>query len=1345
MNSRLTSRGTILLVVALLSMNFAWSQSVSVSSPGTPTVYGTFSVDVNFSNVANIMGSHVVVTFDPTKMQYTGVSKVGSVFTQDPYVNSESGQLTVDQATFGAALAGSSGKLFTINFTALQAVASTDIAVPTVTFRDPSNVTIAPPTSGSTQAVTINNPAPTLTSIDPATLTADHGVVTLTLTGSNFVTGSSVQINSKTYALSSFDSKTQVKINIPAEDLKTANEYPVTVTNAAPGGGTSGAVTLTVTAGAAANLTKTSGEPQSATVKSILSPFVVTVTDLNNNPVSGTTVSFEIYGTPVGSSGSSISTISATTGANGQASTTLTLGNKSGTYTVRATSSGLTGSPADFSSNATAGLADKLAFLQQPTSTTSGVTISPAVTVQILDVDGNLTSDTRDVTLVFGTNLTGATLGGTTTKTAVGGTATFNDLSIVKAGTGYTLVASAVSVTGATSEAFNITAGAAAKIVLTSGDLQTAAINTALTNPLVVTVTDAADNPVQGTSVTFAIASAPTDATGQLLGTTSTTTNASGQASTTLTLGNKAGDYTVDASSGSLTGSPVTFHATATAGTATKLTFGVQPSSTTSGTAIAPAVIVRIEDVSGNLVTSGSYNVTIAISSNAGGGTLSGTQTVLSSGGLATFSTLSIDKAGTGYKLGATSDPALASAVSSEFNITPGLPAKLAFGAQPSKTAAGSTMSPVTVRIEDAAGNLTTDTRTVTIALGNNPDGAGSLSGTLMNAAVGGVATFGDLSITKAATGYTLTGSAGSVTGATSVAFDIDPAAYDHLVFAPVSTPQASGTPFNITVTAVDAYLNTVTSYATSATLSATGGTISPLSANYVAGVLKQAVTITGNPMASASIKVTDALGHEVTSNSFALVSAPKLFVAVSAADTTKRIHYPMDSWSTTANEPNDWSIKTSPIVSFSLVPQQGMVFSSYDVTVTWDATALQYLRTVRGNVGGSTYDTSSTANTVRIHNNPASADNPPINTGDSLARIDFAILKPGFAAVQVSNATFNRNILGPFVVTPNDGSVKAYLGDVTTTGKVDSTGDGLVEWEDLALWSLSYWSGVPGYVGTNNYKVKYDIGPTLGNHYVYTMPEPDGKIEFEDLIIFSISYGLSKSGGYSKVSAAPTDTVGVSLGQPMIAGNETRVPVVLDGNFSDVRAMSLVVDGRFGKFLGAEKGTLLQSYQTPVMVMSRSTERQAFVDLSVVGSNVEGLSRPGEVVVLRFEGTPQIKLIKNIARNSENMVLPVQKLRGAGEAVPTEFTLLQNYPNPFNPTTMIEYQLAAQTMTDIQIYNMLGERVATLVHEVQPAGFYTIKWNGTGDSGAKVATGVYFYRMVAGKFSIVKKMLLVK
>src|SRR5262249_46639899 len=142
--------------------------------------------------------------------------------------------------------------------------------------------------------------------------------------------------------------------------------------------------------------------------------------------------------------------------------------------------------------------ADHLAFAQQPANTVVNATISPAVTVQILDAFNNLlTGDTTDqVALAIGTNPGGGTLSGTTTETVRGGIATFSDLSINKTGVGYTLSASSTGLTGVTSSAFDITARPThlAFAVEPSDTVAGAAITPAVT----VQVEDASNNVVTG-------------------------------------------------------------------------------------------------------------------------------------------------------------------------------------------------------------------------------------------------------------------------------------------------------------------------------------------------------------------------------------------------------------------------------------------------------------------------------------------------------------------------------------------------------------------------------------------------------------------------------------------------------------------------------------------------------------------------------------------------------------------------------------------------------------------------------------------------------------------------------
>ena len=86
-----------------------------------------------------------------------------------------------------------------------------------------------------------------------------------------------------------------------------------------------------------------------------------------------------------------------------------------------------------------------------------------------------------------------------------------------------------------------------------------------------------------------------------------------------------------------------------------------------------------------------------------------------------------------------------------------------------------------------------------------------------------------------------------------------------------------------------------------------------------------------------------------------------------------------------------------------------------------------------------------------------------------------------------------------------------------------------------------------------------------------------------------------------------------------------------------------------------------------------------------------------------------------------------------------------QNVPNPFNPTTAIRYVIAGDNQVNLTIYDVAGRRVRTLVNERQRADAYRVTWDGSNDTGQKVASGVYFYKLVAGKFSQTKKMVLLK
>ncbi len=95
----------------------------------------------------------------------------------------------------------------------------------------------------------------------------------------------------------------------------------------------------------------------------------------------------------------------------------------------------------------------------------------------------------------------------------------------------------------------------------------------------------------------------------------------------------------------------------------------------------------------------------------------------------------------------------------------------------------------------------------------------------------------------------------------------------------------------------------------------------------------------------------------------------------------------------------------------------------------------------------------------------------------------------------------------------------------------------------------------------------------------------------------------------------------------------------------------------------------------------------------------------------------------------------------------PDRYELTQNYPNPFNATTQIKYALAndQEQLTKLVIFDQLGRCTKTLVNRKQPAGFYSIIWDGTDDAGTPVASGVYYCRLPSGSFVSSKKLTVLK
>ncbi|HEX4561108.1 MAG TPA: Ig-like domain-containing protein, partial [Gemmatimonadales bacterium] len=498
--------------------------------------------------------------------------------------------------------------------------------------------------------------------------------------------------------------------------------------------------------------------------------------------------------------------------------------------------------------------AQNLTFTVQPTSASAGATITPAIQVTARDSLGNVdTSYAGLVTLAIGTNPGGATLGGTKTVAAAHGVATFGDLSLDKTGTGYTLTASGASVAvGATSASFNIGAGTGTKLAFTV-EPSSAVAGTAIAPAIEVTAQDASNNTVTSFTGTVTLSLAANPGSDTLHGTVSVAAVGGKATFSSVLLHHVGAGYTLSAAAtGFSTATSTTFNVRP--GSATKLAFTTEPAGASAG-ATLPATVVTAQDAFGNTDTSNALVVTATIDSNPSGGVLNGTTGVAAVHGVTTFSTLTIDKAGVGYRLAATAT-GLTQARSTPFNITAGAVSavKSTLVALPATIAAGGVGSTISVTARDSLGNPVSGAGVVIASTGTGntiTQPAGATDST-------GLAT-GSFTSTKAES-KTVSVTVGGVLLNQTAAVTVNPApisaSHSLLSAAPASIAAGGGISV-ITATARDAFNNPIAGLTVTLAATGSGNTVTePPSPTDASGAASGALssTATGAKIISATI-----------------------------------------------------------------------------------------------------------------------------------------------------------------------------------------------------------------------------------------------------------------------------------------------------------------------------------------------------------------------------------------------------------------------------------------------------------------------------------------------------------
>jgi hypothetical protein len=331
-----------------------------------------------------------------------------------------------------------------------------------------------------------------------------------------------------------------------------------------------------------------------------------------------------------------------------------------------------------------------------------------------------------------------------------------------------------------------------------------------------------------------------------------------------------------------------------------------------------------------------------------------------------------------------------------------------------------------------------------------------------------------------------------------------------------------------------------------------------------------------------------------------------------------------------------------------------------------------------------------------------------------------------------------------------SSGAVSGGSSKYEIKGAVGQTAVGHGVSESFSL-SHGYWRQVEKAaccLGLLRGNVDYDAGDGIDiSDLVYLVdfmfvsgPEPvcfdeadmngDDGIDISDLVYlvdFMFTGGPEplECGETAGAAPAPADDPGLSLE----LGYEDGYTVITLNSSMETRAVAVHLKGHGG--------------DAPVKLLDDRLdmvhgERDGTVKIGLL--DLDGGERigAGRVQLVKLKGKYDVVLAE-VARSGDGKVLP-PVVTGKEATLPSSYALHQNYPNPFNPRTQISFSLPQASHVTLEIYNVLGQRVATLADGDLEAGHHTVSWDAAG-----LASGVYFYRLTAGQFTDRKKMLLLK
>ena len=327
------------------------------------------------------------------------------------------------------------------------------------------------------------------------------------------------------------------------------------------------------------------------------------------------------------------------------------------------------------------------------------------------------------------------------------------------------------------------------------------------------------------------------------------------------------------------------------------------------------------------------------------------------------------------------------------------------------------------------------------------------------------------------------------------------------------------------------------------------------------------------------------------------------------------------------------------------------------------------------------------------------------------------------------ANSSSNSLFIAPFVMNQKNSSVL-----LAGSNKVWATANSGTGWSQVsnalttgfvsALTITNSASPYLGFAGTTNGHVFIctSLDPANGTSNTWTDISPAGN---NGAYVRRITIDPSNQqniyvcySGYNNDNNFPTRHIWYS-------GNQGTSWADISGDLPDVPVHTLLVDPAIPTtlYIGTETG-VYQSTNRGTNWVAANTGMPAFAPVD------ELVFQTGSTYIFAFTH----------GRSAFVTALPTPVKPEVPPNTPTSFELSQNYPNPFNPSTVIKYSVPADVNVNVSVYNTKGELVRTLVNQFQRTGFYSVKFDGLG-----LSSGIYFYKVEAGKYSQVKKMVLLK